>query len=144
MSKTPGLLEPLQIRDERWRSISKDFITDLPDTKRGNNSTWVMVNRLTKRAHFIVTKTVTAQEVATLFIDNIWRLHGMPQDIVSDRDTKFISGFWSQVFEDVGTKLKMTVTYRAQADGQTERTTVLSRNIFDVLCRLAKTTGMFI
>ncbi|GMG15661.1 unnamed protein product [Phytophthora fragariaefolia] len=62
------------------------------------------------------------QEVVTRFIDNIWRLHGIPQDIVSDRDTKFISGFWSQMFEDVGTKLKMTVAYRAQGDGQTERT----------------------
>ncbi|GMF11564.1 unnamed protein product [Phytophthora lilii] len=123
LSKTPGLLEPLQIPDERWRSLSMDFITDLPDTKRGNNSIWVMVDRLTKRAHFIATtKTVTAQEVATLFIDNIWRLHEMLQDIVSDRDGKFISGFWSQVFEDVGTKLKMTVGYRAQGDGQMERT----------------------
>ncbi|KAJ8577677.1 hypothetical protein ON010_g1528 [Phytophthora cinnamomi] len=123
LSKTPGLMEPLQIPDERWRSISMDFITDLPDTKRGNNSIWVVVDQLTKRSHFIPTvKTVSAQEVSTLFIDNIWRLHGMPQDIVSDRDTNFISGFWSQVFEDVGTKLKMTVAYRAQGDGQTERT----------------------
>ncbi|GMF44966.1 unnamed protein product [Phytophthora fragariaefolia] len=62
-----------------------------------------------------------AQEVATLFIENIWRPHGLPQDIVSDRDTKFISGFWSQVFEDVGAKLKLTVAYLAQGDGQTER-----------------------
>ncbi|GMF47037.1 unnamed protein product [Phytophthora fragariaefolia] len=119
----PGLMEPLQIPDERWRSISMDFITDLPDTKRGNNSIWVVVDRLTKRSHFVPTvKTVSAQEVALLFIDNIWRLHGMPQDIVSNRDTKFISGFWSHVFEDVGPKLKMTVAYRAQGDGQTERT----------------------
>ncbi|GMF48872.1 unnamed protein product [Phytophthora fragariaefolia] len=65
------------------------------------------------------------QEVATLFIDNIWRLHGTPQDIVSDRDTKFISGFWSQVFEDVGTKLKMTVAYRVQGDGQLSAPTCL-------------------
>ncbi|GMF15818.1 unnamed protein product [Phytophthora lilii] len=122
LSKAPGLMEPLQIPDERWRSISMDFTTDLPDTKRGHNSIWVVVDRLSKRSHFIATtKTVSAPDVATLFIDNIRRLHGIPQDIVSDRDTKFVSGFWSAVFDKVGTKLKMTVAYRAQGDGQTER-----------------------
>ncbi|GMF53574.1 unnamed protein product [Phytophthora fragariaefolia] len=123
LAKRLGLMEPLQIPDERWRSISMDYITDLPDTKCGHNSIWVVVDRLTKRTHFIATtKKVSAQEVATLFVDNLWRLHGMPQYIVSDRDTKFISGFWNQVFQSVGTKLKMTVAYRAQGDGQTERT----------------------
>ncbi|GMF16024.1 unnamed protein product [Phytophthora fragariaefolia] len=123
LAKTPGLMEPLQIPGERWRSISMDFITNLPDTKRGHKSIWVVVDRLTKQAHFIATtKKVSAQEVATLFIDNICRRHGMPQDIVSGRDTKFISSFWNQVFQSVGTKLKMTVAYRAQGDGQTKRT----------------------
>ncbi|KAG2993978.1 hypothetical protein PC121_g21130 [Phytophthora cactorum] len=123
LTKTPGFMEPLQIPDERWRSISMDFITDLPKTKRRHNSIWVVVDRLTKRSHFIpTTKTVSAPDVATLFINNIWRLHGMPPDIVSDRDSKFISSFWSQVFANVGTKLKMTVAYRAQGDDQTERT----------------------
>lgn len=96
-----------------------DVITDIPDTKRGHNAICVVVDRLTKRAHFIATKkTMSTQEVVTLFIDNIWKLHGMPQAIVSDRDSKFVSGFWSQVFETVGTKLKMTVAYRSQGDGQ--------------------------
>ncbi|KAG3081492.1 hypothetical protein PI125_g20160 [Phytophthora idaei] len=123
LTKTPGVMEPLQIPDDRWHSISMDFITDLPKTKRGHDSIWVVVDRLTKCSHFIpTTKTVSAPEVATLFIDNIWRLHGMPHDIVSGRDSKFISGCWSQVFANVGTKLKMTVAYRAQGDGQTERT----------------------
>ncbi|POM62885.1 Retrotransposon Polyprotein [Phytophthora palmivora] len=119
-SHTRGLMEPLQLPDERWGSISMDFITDLP--RGGHNSIWVVVDRLTKHSHFIATtKTVSAPEVAIPFIDNIWRLHGMPQNIISDRGTKFISGFWSQVFENVGTKLKMAVAYRAQGDGQTER-----------------------
>ncbi|KAG2760677.1 hypothetical protein PC116_g9618 [Phytophthora cactorum] len=99
-----------------------DFITDLLKTKRGHNSIWVVVDRLTKRSHFIpTTQNVSAPEVATLFIDNIWRLHGMPHNIVSDRGSEFTSGFWNQVFANVGTKLKMTVAYRAQGDGQTER-----------------------
>lgn len=99
-----------------------DFITDIPSTKHGFDAIWVVVDRLTKRSHFIATKkTVTATEVARLFIDHIWRHHGMPESIISDRDSKFVSGFWGQVFETVGTKLKMTVAYRAQGDGQKER-----------------------
>jgi transposase InsO family protein len=99
-----------------------DFITDLPLTQAGFNSIWVVVDRLTKRTHFTpTTKNVDAQGVAKLFIDHIWRHHGIPESIVSDRDTKFTSNFWTEVFKAVGTKLKMTVSYRPQADGQTER-----------------------
>ncbi|GMF26696.1 unnamed protein product [Phytophthora fragariaefolia] len=122
LTKPPGLLEPLSIPDERWRSISMDFITDLPRTKREVDSIWVVVDRLTKRCHFVPTmKTVTAESVARLFIDNIWKLHGMPTHIVSDRDRKFVSVFWQHVFKSIGTKLSMTVAHRAQGDGQTER-----------------------
>ncbi|OWZ07833.1 hypothetical protein PHMEG_00019719 [Phytophthora megakarya] len=77
---------------------------------------------LTKRCHFVPTmKKVTAEGVARLFIEHIWKLHGMPTNIVSDRDRKFVSAFWQDVFKSVGTKLSMTVAYRAQGDGQTER-----------------------
>ncbi|KAG6616287.1 Retrovirus Polyprotein [Phytophthora cinnamomi] len=122
LTKPPGLLEPLGIPDERWRSISMDFITDLPRTKRDVDSIWVVVDRLTKRCHFVpTTKKVNAEGVARLFIDNIWKLHGMPTNIVSDRDRKFVSAFWQYVFKSIGTKLSMTVAHRAQGDGQTER-----------------------
>ncbi|KAG6622539.1 Retrovirus Polyprotein [Phytophthora cinnamomi] len=95
LTKPPGLLEPLGIPDERWRSISMDFITDLPRTKRDVDSIWVVVDRLTKRCHFVpTTKKVNAEGGARLFIDNIWKLHGMPTNIVSDRDRKFVSAFW--------------------------------------------------
>ncbi|KAG4058525.1 hypothetical protein PC123_g6507 [Phytophthora cactorum] len=122
LSKPPGLLEPLSITDERWQSISMDFITDLPRTKRDVDSIWVVVDRLTKRCRFVpTTKTVTAEGVARLFIDNIWKHHGIPKSIVSYRDRKFVSAFWKHVFKSVGTKLNMTVAHRAQGDGQTER-----------------------
>ncbi|GMG17698.1 unnamed protein product [Phytophthora fragariaefolia] len=108
--------------DERWRAISMVFITDLPRTKRDVDSIWVVVDRLTKRCHFVpTTKTVTADGVARLDIDNIWKLHGMPSSIVSDRARKFVSNFWQYVFKSIGTKLNMTVSHRAQGDGQTER-----------------------
>ncbi|KAE9315989.1 hypothetical protein PR003_g18846 [Phytophthora rubi] len=122
LTKPPGLLDPLSIPDECWRSISMDFITDLPRTKRDVDSIWVVVDRLTKRYHFVpTTKTVNAEGVARLFIDNIWKLHGMPANIVSDRDRNFVSAFWQHVFKSIGTKLSMTVAHRAQGDGQTER-----------------------
>ncbi|POM67145.1 Polyprotein [Phytophthora palmivora] len=122
LTKPPGLLEPLRIPDERWRSISIDFITDLPKTEHGFDSIWVVVDRLTKRCHFVsTTKKVTAEGVACLFIDNVWKHHGMPTNIVSDRDRKFISSFWQCIFKSIGAKLTMTVAHRAQGDGQTER-----------------------
>ncbi|GMF20524.1 unnamed protein product [Phytophthora fragariaefolia] len=122
LTKPPGLLEPLSIPGERWRSFSMDFITDLPRTKREVDSIWVVVDRLTKRCHFVpTTKNVTAEGVARLFIDNIGKLHGMPTNIVSDRDRKFVSAFWQHVFKSIGTKLSMSVAHRAQGDGQMER-----------------------
>ncbi|KAG3142197.1 hypothetical protein PC110_g22509 [Phytophthora cactorum] len=99
-----------------------DFITDLPRTKRDVDSVWVVVDRLTKRYHFVpTTKKVIAERVARLFIDQIWKLHGMPNNIVSDRDRKFVFNFWQHGFKSIGTKLSLTVAHRAQGDGQTER-----------------------
>ena len=87
-----------------------DFILELPETKNGHNSIWIVVDRLTKRTHFIATKmAISAEDVATMFINHIWRLHGIPESIVSDRDRKFISKFWQHVFKSVGTTLNMTV-----------------------------------
>ncbi|GMF44416.1 unnamed protein product [Phytophthora fragariaefolia] len=122
LPKPPGLLEPLSIPDERWRPISMDFITDLPRTKRDVDSIWVVVDRLTKRCHFVpTTKKVNAEGVARLFIDNIWKLRGMPTNIVSVRIRKFVSTLWQHVFKSIGTKLSMAVAHRAQSDGPTER-----------------------
>ncbi|OWZ04073.1 hypothetical protein PHMEG_00024088 [Phytophthora megakarya] len=88
-----------------------DCITDLPRTKREVDSIWVVVDRLPKRCHFVpTTKKVTAEGVARLFIEHIWKLHGMPTNIVSDRDRKFVSAFWQHVFNVSSTR-----------DSQTER-----------------------
>ncbi|GMF28086.1 unnamed protein product [Phytophthora fragariaefolia] len=103
-------------------SISMDFITDLPRTKHDVDSILVVVDRLTKRCQFVpTTKTVTSERFARLLIDNIWKRHGMPSSIVSVRGRKFVSSFWQYVFKSIGTKLNMTVTHRAQGDGQMER-----------------------
>lgn len=122
--KPKGLLQPLPVPTRRWSDISLDLITHLPQVpSTGNDSIFVIVDRLSKMVHFVPTKhTVTATELAHLFIKEIFRLHGVPQTIVSDRDPKFTSEFWTTVFNRLGTKLAMSTAYHPQTDGQTERT----------------------
>jgi hypothetical protein len=94
--KPYGLLQPLDIPDERWRRINIDFITKLPTTKNGNDTIITIIDALTKRAHWIATteKDLTAVRFAELFRDHHVRYHGLPDAIVSDRDVRFTSLFW--------------------------------------------------
>jgi hypothetical protein len=83
--RTAGELHPLPIPGRRWESISMDLITDLPKTSLGNDSIWVCVDRLSKMVHLkTITKTVTAAELARKFRDEVFRLHGLPNNIVPD------------------------------------------------------------
>jgi transposase InsO family protein len=99
-----------------------DFIVGLPRTRNGHDSIWVIVDRLTKVAHFIpVRTTYGGDKLAKLYIDCIVRLHGVPKRIVSDQGTQFTSRFWKKLHEDLGTKLDFSSAYHPQTDGQTER-----------------------
>ena len=120
--RKPGELQPLDIPLQKWESISMDFITKLPNTRGGYDTIFVVVDRLTKQAHFFPMKTTdTALNVARLFVREIFRLHGMPKSIVSDRDSKFTSNFWKATFESIGTQLRMSTAFHPQTDGETER-----------------------
>ena len=120
--KVGGLLHPLDIPKGKWESISMDFIIGLPQTNRGNDSVWVVVDKLTKMVKFIPTKkTVKTPELARLFIEHLYKLYGLPADIVSDRDRKFDSHFWREVFQKLETTLSMSTADHPQSDGQTER-----------------------
>jgi hypothetical protein len=100
-----------------------DFIVGLPRTQAGYDSIWVVVDRLTKSAHFIPVKTsYNSAVLAELYMSRIICLHGVPKKIMSDRGTEFTSHFWQQLHEALGTHLNFSSTYHPQTDGQTERT----------------------
>jgi Reverse transcriptase (RNA-dependent DNA polymerase)/RNase H-like domain found in reverse transcriptase/Integrase zinc binding domain/Retroviral aspartyl protease/Chromo (CHRromatin Organisation MOdifier) domain len=117
-----GLLHPLPIPQRRWQQITMDFIVSLPKTKNGNDTVIVIVDKLSKMACYIpTTVTVTAPQVAKYVFDYIVRYHGVPESIISDRDSKFTSMFWQSLWSLLGSKLLMSTAYHPQTDGQTER-----------------------
>ena len=122
-----GLLQPLPVPERNWSSVSMDFIVDLPPSSNGDNALFVVVCRLSKQAHFIPTRTsATAQDIAKLFVSNVFRHHGLPSSIVSDRDPKFVSHFWSALLNLLCIERKMSSSYHPQTDGQTE---IINRQI---------------
>jgi hypothetical protein len=120
--KPAGLLQPLPIPVWKWDEIGMDFVVGLPRTQKGHDSIWVIVDRLTKSAHFIPVRTnYGGEKLAKLYIENIVKLHGVPSRIVSDRGTQFTSRFWKSLHRSMGTKLDFSSAYHPQTDGQTER-----------------------
>jgi hypothetical protein len=93
-----GLLQPMQIPKWKWEEVGMDFIVELPHTQRGFDSIWVIVDRLTKVAHFIpVRTTYSSAKLVELYLERIVSLHGVPKKIVSDRGTQFTSYYWQKV-----------------------------------------------
>ena len=116
--KPVGLLQPLPIPDWKWDKLGMDFITGLPRTRSGYDSIWVVVDRLTKVAHFIPVKTTyTSAKLAKIYMTRIICLHGVPRSIVSDRGTQFTSKFWNQLHETLGTRLEFSTAFHPQIDG---------------------------
>jgi len=115
-------LQPFPVPEWKWEIISMDFIIGLSMTWRQHDSIMVVVDKLTKVAHFIPVKYMhKTNDIGNIFMKEIFKLHGFPKAIVSDRDVKFTSNFWKGLFADLGTKLNFSTAYHPQIDGQTER-----------------------
>ncbi|GJZ30457.1 putative reverse transcriptase domain-containing protein [Tanacetum coccineum] len=121
--KPSSLLVQPEIPMWKWERITMDFITKLPKTSNRHDTIWVIVDRLTKSAHFIPTRETDSMETLTrLYIKEIVSRHGVPISIISDRDSHFTSRFWQSLQSALGTQLDMSTTYHPETDGQSERT----------------------
>ena len=119
--KSARELQPLPIPVWKSDDISMDFIVGLPKMAKGFDSIWVIVDCLTKTAHFLPVKiSYPASTYAKIYFDRILSLHGVPKTIVSDRGTQFVSQFWKCLHESLGTKLLYSIAYHPQTGGQTE------------------------
>lgn len=107
-----GLLQPIPIREWKWEFISIDFILGFPRTPRQHDEIMVVVDKLSKVANFVSAKsTNSTSEVGLIFIKEIIRLHGVPKNIVFNRDAKFTSKFWRELFASLGIKLVFSISY---------------------------------
>ncbi|KAD3069391.1 hypothetical protein E3N88_37271 [Mikania micrantha] len=121
--KPYGKLQPLEIPLWKWEHITMDLITKLPKTRKGYDTIWVIVDRLTKSAHFLpIRESYSSEKMAETYVREVVSRHGVPVTIVSDRDTRFTSHFWRNFQEELGTKLLISTAYHPQTDGQSERT----------------------
>jgi len=112
---------PNSIPEKPWTHISADFITKLP-LAQGYDAILVVVDRLTKMVHFIpTTEKTTAEGLARLFRDNMWKLHGLPKSIISDQRPQFAAGLMRELNEKLGIRSKLSTVFHSQTDGQTER-----------------------
>ena len=121
--KPAGLLQPLKVAEWKWEHVTMDFVTHFPRTQQKHDTVWVIVDRLTKSAHFLAVRmTFALERFCRLYIREIVRLHGVTVSIVLDRDPRFTAHFWKSFQKAMGTRLTMSTTFHPQTDGQSERT----------------------
>ena len=118
-----GCSQPLPIFEWKWEHITIDFMAGLPYTHSGHDNVLVVVDRLTKSAHFLPFKTTYSMDkLESIYVAEIVRLHGAPVYIVSDRDSQFTFKFWTRLQKALSTKLNFSIGFHPQTDGQLERT----------------------
>jgi hypothetical protein len=132
-SKLPRLLEPLEVPPAAWQVISMDFIEGLPNSG-AVNCVLVVIDYFTKYGHFIPLRhPFTAATVAKSFMANVYKLHGMPMAIITDRDRIFTSAWWKELFRLADVSLRMSTSYYPQLDGQTAVESN-NGNLLEVFC----------
>ncbi|GJV06560.1 putative reverse transcriptase domain-containing protein [Tanacetum coccineum] len=118
-----GLLVQPEIPEWKWDNITMDFITKLPKSSQGFDTIWVIVDRLTKSAHFLpIRENDPLDKLARLYLNRIVARHGIPVSIIYDRDGRFTSNFWRSFQKALGTDICMSTAYHPETDGQSERT----------------------
>ena len=116
-----GELHPLPIPEARWDVVSVDFIIELPDT-HGFNAAMVVVDLVSKQSHFIPTHTtITVLGSARLYLQHVWKLHGLPKSMLSDRGPQSVAEFMRELYRLLGITISASTAYHLQSDGQTER-----------------------
>ncbi|KAE8720380.1 CDPK-related protein kinase [Hibiscus syriacus] len=124
-----GLLQPLPVPNQAWEIITMDFTDGLPKSNQ-KNCILVMVDKFTKYTHFLpLSHPYTAMEVAHLYLDHIFKLHGQPNMAISDRDKTFISLFWHDLMKQLGTSTFYSTAYLPKTDGQTEQPSILATTL---------------
>ncbi|KAI3776271.1 hypothetical protein L1987_46045 [Smallanthus sonchifolius] len=114
-----GLLEQPEIPVWKWENLAMNFVTKLPHTASGHDSIRVIIDRLTKSAHFLpIHEDYRVEKLARIYIDEIVTRHGVPLNIISDRDSRFASRFWQSLPTALGTRLDLSTTYHPQTDGR--------------------------
>jgi len=120
-----GLLQLNKARDQPWKSVAMDFMTDLPKSN-DYDTILVVIDWLTQMSHFIpCSKDLDARQCANLFMKEIVRLHGLPHDIITDRGTLFTSDLWKETTGKLGIERRLSTAFHPQTDGQTERTNTI-------------------
>lgn len=118
-----GLLQPIEIPEQRWETITMDMMTHLPKTQDEQDAIMVFEDKLTKQVYLHATSsTATAEDIAEIFFNTVYRHHGLPRKLISDRDARFTSMFWQSLFKKLGVENRQSTAFHQQTDGQTERT----------------------
>jgi len=115
-------LQPLPIPEWKWDKVSMDFITGFPKTQKGNDAIFVVIDRLSKVAHFLpIRESITASQLVDLYVSRVVSLHGVPLEINSDRGSLFTSRFWQSFQNAMGTHLSFSTAFHPQSSGQVKR-----------------------
>jgi len=117
-----GKLRPNKVPEKSWQHILVDFIMKLPMSK-GHDLILVVCDRFSKMSHFVaMTEKTTVEGLAKLFRDNVWKLHGLPESVIPDRELQFVAGLTRELNKILGIETKLSIAYHLQTDGQMERT----------------------
>ncbi|GJU53081.1 putative reverse transcriptase domain-containing protein [Tanacetum coccineum] len=142
--KPSGLLVQPAIPQWKWENITMDFVTKLPRTQSGNDTIWVIVDRLTKSAYFLpMRETDPMDKLARLYLKEVVTRHGIPVSIICDRDPRFTSNFWRSFQKAMGTRLDMSTAYHLETDGQSERTIQTLKDIYHASIKAAPFEALY-